>query len=238
MYLGESESEYSESENKINTQSNDNRPQAAILGDTFLLPDRHNDTLNVFSIPRALASATTGCQPLVSVPCRNNRGVQDTEDTLYTSEWTASSGNTFFALSEEVSEAIELELYRMVDLASLSEPLLPSAIPVKVGEISLPNWYRLVAGANLQRTPSALVVIGISSGDAVAVAKIAIPHAAHDGLPTLSIKTLTDQALDDELFGQKVSACVATGRLVIAIRLRLNGTTEWVIRVIDYLSLA
>ncbi|KAH6918126.1 hypothetical protein BKA70DRAFT_1416142 [Coprinopsis sp. MPI-PUGE-AT-0042] len=207
------------------------RGKGAILGDTFLLSDRYNGALNVFSIPRALASAATKCQPILSVPCRITHDGQVIEDTLYTSEWTASSGNTFFALIEEVSDTINLELYRMADLASLSESLLPSAIPVKVGEISLPHWYRLVAGANLQRTSSGLVVIGITNGEAVAVAKITMPN---DGLPALSIKTLMDEAPDR--FGQEVSLCVATGRLVVAIP--PNESTDWVIWVHDYLSQA
>ncbi|KAH6918129.1 hypothetical protein BKA70DRAFT_1175494 [Coprinopsis sp. MPI-PUGE-AT-0042] len=217
----------------------ENKFPVAILGDTVLLSmDMECGSLNVFSIPRALASAATERQPHLVVPCSPTRGERDTEGTLYTSEWTASLGYTFFALSGEVSNSLELRLFRMVDLASLSEPLLPSAIPVKVCGISFPKWNRFIGGANLQRMSSGLAMVGVSSGDAVAIAKIAVPHAACDGLPTLSIKTLTVETLDDEgRFDQEVSACVATGRLVVAIPSKLNGTTEWVVEVLDYLSL-
>ncbi|KAH6918116.1 hypothetical protein BKA70DRAFT_1554256, partial [Coprinopsis sp. MPI-PUGE-AT-0042] len=213
----------------------DNNPnhqtgEVAILGDTFLLSTDSGDAaLNLFSIPRTPAWDTTECPPHLVVPCPIPG---EFAGTLYTSEWTASSGEAFFALGGEVSETIELQIYRMVDVASLSEPLLPSAILVKVGRISIPDWYRFIRGPNIQRMPSGLAVIGISE-DAIAVAKIDVSLKAHD-LPVPSIKRLVD--LGEEDFPEEVSACVATGRLVVASRPNIDGRLEWVIRVTDYLS--
>ncbi|KAH6918124.1 hypothetical protein BKA70DRAFT_1416141 [Coprinopsis sp. MPI-PUGE-AT-0042] len=133
---------------------------------------------------------------------------------------------------------MELQIYRMVNLASLKEASLPPAMPIKVGEISIPKWYNLIGGPNLQRLSSDLAVIG-TAGGAVAVAKISMPQAGHDGLPAPSIKTLTDEVLyEQDDFVEEVSACVATGRLVVANLSSTDGNAEWVIRVIDYLSTA
>ncbi|KAH6918130.1 hypothetical protein BKA70DRAFT_1554267 [Coprinopsis sp. MPI-PUGE-AT-0042] len=211
--------------------SNDSSAKVAILGDTVLLSaDSDEDAaLNLFIIPRTPgpASATTQDQPRLVVPCSINGALAG---PVYTSEWTAFSGNAYFALGGEMPDAMELQIYRMVNLASSTEPLLPSAMPVKVGEVSIPKWYNFIGGPYLQRLSSDLAVIG-TAGGAVAVAKISIPQAGHDGLPSPSIKTLTDEVLyQEDDFVEEVSACVATGRLVVV-------HTDWVIRVIDYLSL-
>ncbi|KAH6905531.1 hypothetical protein BKA70DRAFT_497763 [Coprinopsis sp. MPI-PUGE-AT-0042] len=211
--------------------------KVAILGDTVLLSaDTDEDAaLNLFNIPRTPASAANQDQPRLVVPCPVTG---DLVGPVYSSEWAACSEKAFFALGVEMPNAMELQIYRMVNLASLKEALLPPTMPIKVGEICIPKWYNLIGGPNLQRLSSDLAVIG-TAGGAVAVAKISMPQAGRDGLPAPSIKTLTDEILyEEDDFVEEVSACVATGRLVVANLSSTDGNTEWVIRVIDYLSTA
>jgi hypothetical protein len=148
-----------------------------------------------------------------------------------------SMGNTVFALSDEVRnpQGVELQVYRMVDLSSLSEPLLPSVIPVKVGKVALPDFYRII-GVNMHRMSSDLALVGITRY-AVAIAKFTIPGPIHDGPLTASVKTLMDDAQpdEDELLRREASVCVATGRLAVGIPTR---DLQWRIQVFDYLSLA
>jgi hypothetical protein len=114
------------------------------VGDNVLLSrDGFDEFLNVFSIPRALASAADICEPHLVVRCDPTRGEPTLDNAFCTSEWTMPMGNAVLALSDEVRnpDVVELRFYRMVDLSSLSEPLLPSVLPIKVGEATLSDWY-------------------------------------------------------------------------------------------------
>ncbi|KAH6918114.1 hypothetical protein BKA70DRAFT_1246270 [Coprinopsis sp. MPI-PUGE-AT-0042] len=66
-----------------------------------------------------------------------------------------------------------------------------------------------------------------TTGSVVVVAKIPMPNGVHDMLPAPSVKTLTNETLYemDDLV-EEVSACIATGRLVIAYPLHTNGSAE------------
>ncbi|KAH6905540.1 hypothetical protein BKA70DRAFT_1564922 [Coprinopsis sp. MPI-PUGE-AT-0042] len=212
-----------------------NTSKVIILGDTVLVTaDNEDSTLNLFSIPRTHASGITRCLPHFLVPGSHSC---DPQGPICTSEWAGSSGNNFFVLGGLFSGTAEFDLYRMVDLASLSEPLLPYAIPVKVGMFSAANWCGFLAGPNLQRMASDLATIGITRGNLGVVRFAQVSNNAPQEELTAPSVTLTDEALYEEIdFIEEVSACVATGRLVVANTVNVDGNSEWVVRVIDYLS--
>jgi hypothetical protein len=216
------------------------------VGDNVLLSrDGFGEFLNVFSIPRALASAAdTICEPHLATRCDPPRGEPDLDDALYTSEWTMSMGNAVLALSDGFlnPDGVELKFYRMVDLSSLSEPMLPSVLPIKVGEATLPDWYQFLGGASIHRMSADLAMLGVVGRDAVAIAKFTMPDPSHNRILATSVKFLTDEAAQDDgnLYGQAASVCVATGRLVVASPSIVDEDGQWrrqgEVKVLDYLS--
>lgn len=206
----------------------------AILGDTVLLwAEETQEFLKGFSIPKVSTGGTGLCLPKFAAPCLDS-GEQIT--MLYTSDWaqpSASPGS--FALAADVSGDLQLQLYQMVDLAPLSNRLLPAAIPMKVGDITLESWESPIGGPNLHPLASDFAMIGLSHGELM-VAKIAMPESPHQELPDPCTKALTDDTLYEEHdVVEEVSMCVATGRLITTNVLYEDGDG---IRVIDYLSMA
>ncbi|KAH6918071.1 hypothetical protein BKA70DRAFT_1554222 [Coprinopsis sp. MPI-PUGE-AT-0042] len=213
--------------------------RVAILGDVFVMwcEDIHA-SMKVLSIPPISTSVTTPCLPNLIIPTSIPGELMG---MLYTSEWAgASTNNSFFALGTDVfSPTTELHLYQMVDLGPLANPRLPLALPTKLGKVPIANWSNFIGGPNLQPLASDFAVIGISGGQ-LTVAKISMSCPLQEDskeLPAPSIKTLTDSNLykDNDIL-EEVSACLATGRLVTSNA--GDGGTDWIIRVIDYLSLA
>jgi hypothetical protein len=159
---------------------------------------------------------------------------------ISTPHWAAVSGNTFFASGGDSSETTDFDLYRMVDLTALShtEPLLPYAIPTKMGTFSTAQWRGFLGGPNLQWLASDLAMIGVDQAN-VGVVRIPMSDAntVHEMRIAPSV-TLTDELLCEVgTFDEQISACIATGRLVVVVHLAMvDGCVEWVIRVIDYLS--
>ncbi|KAH6905542.1 hypothetical protein BKA70DRAFT_1292479 [Coprinopsis sp. MPI-PUGE-AT-0042] len=207
--------------------------KVVILGNTVLVTtDNEDSTLNLFSIPQTRTSTITESQPHFLVPGSLSR---DPIGPICTSEWAPSSGDSFFAMGGDFPGATEFDLYRMVDLTSLSEPLLPYTLPVKVGKFSIATRPCFIGGPRLQRMSSDLAIIGITGGN-LGVAKFAVSNTAQEKLTSLFV-TLTDEVLYEENdFFEEVSACIATGRLVVANAVNVDGISEWVVRVIDYLS--
>ncbi|KAH6918072.1 hypothetical protein BKA70DRAFT_1554223 [Coprinopsis sp. MPI-PUGE-AT-0042] len=215
--------------------------KVAILGDSVLLwEEEPRAAVQVLSIPRASSSVTA--QSVVTAPdlIIPTSIPGDFMGMVYTSEWAGpSTSDGLFALGSYVSgDMTELHLYQMVDLAPLSKPLLPSAIPAKVGKVFIPNWYSFIGGPNLHPMTSAFVVIGLAGGQ-VELATFPMPQTPHEEAPSPHVKALTNDSLyEDNDLVEEVTACVATGRLVTANVSTLNGDRDCVIRVIDYLSLA
>ncbi|KAH6918073.1 hypothetical protein BKA70DRAFT_1554224 [Coprinopsis sp. MPI-PUGE-AT-0042] len=218
----------------------------AISGDSVIIwEDDSQASVKVLSIPRTTTPMTVQCAPDLIIPTFIPG---EPVGLVYTSEWAGPwTRNSFFALGADNSHnTTELHLYQMVDLAPLSNPQLPLALPAKVGKVSITNWAYFIGGPGLQPLSSGFAVIGISEGQLV-VAKMAMSRpspASQDNpedlnLPAPSIKTLTNNTLyeENDVF-EEVSACLATGRLVTSNASTGDGGGGWMIRVIDYLSLA